>query len=141
MSNASMTHFSHSLTRASTPMTFLPTHPPNDAVNSLFATKWQNRSMTPSRWSHSASRTSSRRQSMRAALLSSTILTLDSPMSTPASYTSTLLIDIRKLTYEWQRRIKKTSTPPWTPPNHWLSTPKSRSAVKDLLQMPAIQSA
>ena len=28
-------------------------------------------------------------------------------------------------TYKWWRRIEKTSMPPWTPPNHWLSTKKA----------------
>ena len=82
--------FQQPLTQASTLMTFPPMPLPNNAANSLSTTKWQNRSTTPSRRSHSASRTNSIRQSMRTALLRLTIPTSDSPMSTPVSYTSTL---------------------------------------------------
>ena len=61
--------------QASTLLTFLPTRLPNNAVNSSSITKHQNRSTTPSRRSHSASRTNSWRQSTRTIWLSSTILT------------------------------------------------------------------
>ena len=61
--------------------------------------------------------TNSRRRSTRTTWLSLMILTLLSLMSIPASSTSTLLIDMQKLIYEWLKRIKNSSMPPWTPSN------------------------
>ena len=116
MSSTSMTRFSHKSTPASILMTFLPTHPPNNEANSLSASKHQNLSMTPSRWSPSASETNSRRRSMKTILLSLMILMLVSPMSTPASSTNTLLINMQNSIYAWPTTIKNNSMPPWTPP-------------------------
>ena len=89
-----MIHFSHPTTPVSTPMTFLPMHQPNSKANSSSATKRQSLSTTPTRQSPNASGTNSRRRSMRTTLLSLTILMWVSPMYTPASSTSTLLIDM-----------------------------------------------
>ena len=69
ISSTSMIHFSHPATPVIAQMTFLPMHQLNEEANSSFDTKRQSLSTTPTRQSPNASRTNSRRQSMRTTCI------------------------------------------------------------------------
>ena len=93
---------------------FLPTHLPIDGANSLSTTKWQSRCITPSRQWHSASK--------------------------PIPW-DILLNQYVKRDLKIMEENQKTLMPPWTSPNCWPSTQRSKNAVKNLQQIPVIQSA